>query len=203
MQYARRGACLLLLLCALPWARGINCPGLQGLVCGTACQQATCKALATFYEATTVEMEWADSGGWQALRGTSCAELVLGGSSAPAYCAWLGVSCCDAGGAAAGRCIAAHAIDDLTITVNRLNGSIAEPPFMDSLVQLHACGLRGVDLEGNELSGTVSARWGELTNLRRLSLSEGLLPPPDVTSICVRCYACVLQNWAACLPHSR
>jgi hypothetical protein len=44
--------------------------------------------------------------------------------------------------------------------------------FMDSLSSLHACGLRILSLEGNDMSGSLTPEWGTFTNLTQLILSE-------------------------------
>lgn len=67
------------------------------------------------------------------------------------------------------------------LQVNNLNGSISSAEFLHSLLQLHACGLVKLQLQGNELSGSMDApEWGQLTNLVYLDLGEARFRNPRV-----------------------
>ncbi len=166
-------------LLALAWAAQPSaaqevCPGVAAGACGSACQQATCQALQAFYNATRVEQEWHTADGWQQLTQQSCQELIAGNASAAAtaYCTWRGISCCSRAGVAAGECSSANSISAMSLQVNALNGSIANASFLGAVGQLHACGLRDLVLDGNDLTGTLSPRWATFTGLRTLDLGE-------------------------------
>eukprot|EP00775_Hariotina_reticulata_P005277 gene5277-5512_t len=69
---------------------------------------------------------------------------------------------------------------ELKLDVNGLYGNVSDPTFLQSIAQLHACGLTSLSLSGNELSGSLTDDWGELSNLAALSLAhnqiEGTIP---------------------------
>jgi hypothetical protein len=134
-----------------------------------------CQALQLFWDSCQDEMEWEQSQGWEGLA-AGCASVIAPDpppQQPPAYCAWFGLHCCTPGDVAAGRCGAVHAVKALNMKVNSVNCSLSSDAVLDSLEQLHACGLRGLDLEGNELSGSLGPRWGSLNGLTTLDLGAG------------------------------
>eukprot|EP00775_Hariotina_reticulata_P005596 gene5596-5834_t len=72
-------------------------------------------------------------------------------------------------------CAVSNALMQLKIGVNGLNGSVDNPAFMESISQLHSCGLGSLLLPGNALSGSMTDAWGDLVNLQMLELSKNML----------------------------
>jgi len=109
------------------------------------------------------------------LLNSSCSQILsnpnpLDGS--PAYCSWLGITCCSRPAVVKGYCTDSNALKEVKLEVNGLQGAIDDPAFMQSLAQLHACGLISLSLAGNSLSGSMTDDWGQLTNLASLNLGE-------------------------------
>jgi hypothetical protein len=137
------------------------------------CQRATCEALAAFLRLTfNASNPWQHDETWNVTRSRPCSAIVPRGAGAapPAYCRWYGIACCDPAGLAAGACRAVHSVAVINITADSLNGSYSDPPLMDALELLHACGMVGLNLESNDMSGELGPRWGRFTNLRTLNL---------------------------------
>lgn len=159
-----------------------SCPGVTpgGAVCTPQCQRAVCEALAGFFRATYNETNpWDFPGKWIETLTRPCSELVpavpgvtTAASPPPPYCSWRGVACCGSAAAAAGACGPVHGVANLTVRADNLNGSVSDPRLIGAVEQLHACGLRGFNLESNELSGELGPRWGRLVNLTELNLGE-------------------------------
>eukprot|EP00878_Enallax_costatus_P047112 GHUV01057509.1.p1 GENE.GHUV01057509.1~~GHUV01057509.1.p1 ORF type:complete len:552 (+),score=103.69 GHUV01057509.1:2259-3914(+) len=163
-----------------------TCPGLVQIssqtVCTAPCQQATCTALAAFFNSTyngtnpTIK-PWRFRNGWSDLEIQSCSQLVaatpIGGL--PAYCSWFGLTCCTPPLAAAGYCTNLATVLEVKVEVNGLNGSIEGPDFQQSIGQLHACGLKSLTVTGNALSGSLTDFWGQLVNLNVLGLAKNMI----------------------------
>eukprot|EP00878_Enallax_costatus_P028372 GHUV01030644.1.p1 GENE.GHUV01030644.1~~GHUV01030644.1.p1 ORF type:complete len:284 (+),score=40.51 GHUV01030644.1:200-1051(+) len=167
------------------------CPGLQQGVCSAACQLATCIALAGFYSSTLNETRhgldtrsWTNRYGWDLTKTQSCPQLLAAQDSPPSHCSWYGVTCCTAEALAQQDCGSVYSIVEIKIQVNGVNGSIADPQVIQSIVQLHSCGLTRLNLEGNDLAGTIGSEWGLLTNLTVLNLGNNWLTGtiPDALS---------------------
>ncbi|KAI8472451.1 MAG: hypothetical protein J3K34DRAFT_519781 [Monoraphidium minutum] len=187
---------LLLLLCGASQAAAqaarqglpppLACPGLERGVCTLACQRATCDALGAFFLLSYNESQpWQRGEDWLITRRTPCSGIV-GEAAAragrpPAYCAWRGVSCCTPAAAAARACASVHGVANITITADSVNGSYSDPKLMDAFERLHACGMTGLNLESNDMSGQMGPRWGRFTNLTVLNLANswlsGTIPP--------------------------
>lgn len=152
----------------------ISCPGVFEQVCTTDCQTAVCRALSSFYRATyNASQAWQHQKGWNLTANQSCEELLVNGT---VYCHWDGVQCCTPEMARKRECTIVHAVRGLDLEVNRLNGSVDNSVFMNSLLQLHACGISKLQLQGNDLSGNMSSpAWGQLVNLTILDLGELLI----------------------------
>jgi hypothetical protein len=149
----------------------LTCPGIAAGACALPCQLATCGALSAFYRASNnASSPWKHP--WEPLKSQTCAQLVPRAGSPPSYCSWHGVRCCAPADLAAGRCWAVNAVANLTLKAASINGSISDPALMDAVEQLHACGLVGLDIESNDISGELMPRWGRLTNLTVLDLGE-------------------------------
>lgn len=149
------------------------CPGLAGGACGLQCQLAVCGALATFWRVSyNASFPWNEITGWELTKSLGCGRLVTPAAAPrPAYCQWPGVECCTPAAAAAGRCRAVHAVANLSLPVNQVNVSISDRQLLAAFDQLHSCGLRGINLEGNEISGELpEGRLGRLVNLEILNL---------------------------------
>eukprot|EP00882_Tetradesmus_deserticola_P019987 GHRQ01021538.1.p1 GENE.GHRQ01021538.1~~GHRQ01021538.1.p1 ORF type:complete len:216 (+),score=58.65 GHRQ01021538.1:258-905(+) len=181
------GCCWVLLLClsSAQHAAGApragipsSCPGLQQGVCTAACQLATCTALADFYTSTFNPDKpwdtkpWADKQGWELTESRSCQQLLAGPARVPSYCSWNGVSCCDPAGLAEKQCSYVQSVSELKVQVNGLNGTLGSPGIINNLLQLHACGLTRLSLQGNDLTGSMTPEWGLMTNLLVLDLCE-------------------------------
>jgi hypothetical protein len=69
-------------------------------------------------------------------------------------------------------CAVSNSLMQLKLVVNGLNGSVDDPNFMQSIAQLHSCGLVSMSLPGNALSGSMTDAWGELTNLAVLDICK-------------------------------
>jgi hypothetical protein len=158
------------------------CPGIAGGACTRPCQLVTCRALHEFFDVMyNKSLPWLPASGasWTAFRAQPCAASIPAApppGSPPPYCDLYGVACCAAG--AAGRaagCGAAGSVASIAINADNVNGSISNPLFLGAFDQLHACGLTGLDLESNYVSGRLSPIWGRFTNLTVLKL--GARPP--------------------------
>eukprot|EP00775_Hariotina_reticulata_P011064 gene11064-11220_t len=115
--------------------------------------------------------------GWDYLiQSQDCSQLLAASASQPglnpAYCSWYGVSCCDQVLISANKCSTEFSVLDLRLQSNQLSGGIDDPDFINSVTQLHACGLTSIDLEGNDLSGILTDEWGILVNLVMLNLAN-------------------------------
>ena len=91
---------------------------------------------------------------------------------APGYCSWYGISCCSQADQRDGSCSNVHAVSAIDLKVNRVNITISEPDELDSLEGLHASGLLAVNLEGNNVSGTLAPRWGKFDHLTSIRIGE-------------------------------
>jgi hypothetical protein len=65
-----------------------------------------------------------------------------------------------------------HSVRELKVQVNGLNGTLGSPGIIHNLLQLHACGMTKLNLQGNDLSGSMTPEWGRMTNLVVLDLCE-------------------------------
>jgi hypothetical protein len=142
------------------------------------------QALADFYRAThNSSQPWVNYSGWNTTSSVSCKELLsrqLNSTAAPEYCKWHGVACCNPAGpkrheqdTPLQHCSPNWSVKALDLQVNNLNGSVDNPHVMASLLQLHACGLVKLQLQGNGLSGNLaSPGWGAMTNMFYLDLGE-------------------------------
>jgi hypothetical protein len=65
-----------------------------------------------------------------------------------------------------------HSVSELKVQVNGLNGTLGSPGIINNLLQLHACGLTRLNLQGNDLSGSMTPEWGRMTNLVVLDLCK-------------------------------
>jgi hypothetical protein len=160
---------------AVPPSPPPTCPGVSGGVCTLPCQRATCQALAEFFRITyNASQPWHHPQTWEALRGAPCAALVPAAAAAagrpPAYCRLRGVTCCAPAGVKEGLCGVVHAVANLTLNAEHINGSLSNLALMDAFETLHACGMEGLNLEQNDVSGSLLPRWGRLTGLRWLNL---------------------------------
>jgi hypothetical protein len=90
-----------------------------------------------------------------------------------------------------GACHASDSVMELKVDVNGLHGNVSGANIMRSIAQLHACGLISLSLQGNELSGSLTDDWGELSNLTALSLGK---QPPAAAAAAV----CLFINWKHC-----
>jgi hypothetical protein len=63
-----------------------------------------------------------------------------------------------------------NGVASLAIKADNVNGSFSNPSLMDATEQLHACGMVGLNLESNDISGALEPRWGRFTNLTVLNL---------------------------------
>ena len=150
-----------------------DCPGLAGGVGGLPCQLVVCGALGTFWRISyNVSLPWNEITGWELTKSLGCGRLVTAAAAArPAYCKWPGITCCTPQAAAAGACRAVHAVTNISMPVNQVNVSISDQQLLGVFDQLHACGLRGLNLEANEISGDLpQGRLGRLTHLAILNL---------------------------------
>eukprot|EP00775_Hariotina_reticulata_P004663 gene4663-4916_t len=66
--------------------------------------------------------------------------------------------------------------------VNAMNASVSDPAFIASLVRLHGCGLRELQLQGNDLTGSITDDYQQLAGLTVLDFSNNWLSGtvPDV-----------------------
>jgi hypothetical protein len=115
---------------------------------------------------------WANKQGWELTATQSCQQLLAAPARAPSYCSWNGISCCDPAGLAGQQCSHIHSVSELKVQVNGLNGTLGSPGIIHNLLQLHACGMTKLNLQGNDLSGSMTAEWGRMTNLTVLDLCE-------------------------------
>ncbi|KAI8476209.1 MAG: hypothetical protein J3K34DRAFT_271511 [Monoraphidium minutum] len=163
-----------------------QCPGLERGVCTLPCQRATCGALAAFFRHTFNESKpWTRAlSTWQVVVSLPCERIVPAAAAVgapPAYCKWQGVRCCKPADVGAGACGAVHSVLGITLQADNVNGSLSDPGLMDAVEALHACGLRELDVESNDVGGRLLPRWGRLTNLTVLNVANnwlsGTLPP--------------------------
>lgn len=166
------------------------CPGLQQGICTESCQSAICAALSSFFKSTFNESRrgvatksWAIQTGWNLTRTQSCKQILSARSSRPSYCSWYGVTCCAQEAIAEQQCKAVHSVAELKMQVNGINGSVDDPAVMQSMLQLHACGLTRLVLQGNDMSGSLSPAWGFMTNLTVLDLGKQLRLMQTVASV--------------------
>lgn len=151
-----------------------SCPGVQNATCGLACQAATCRALVGFTGAT---YNASYSGlsryrGWTGTVSDCLAHTTNSTAQLAGFCSRYGVECCAGADFARGECGIRGAVTGIVLEVNFLNGSISDPMLLAALSQLHACGLTKLVLQGNDMSGTLSDAWGNLTQLTYLNLGE-------------------------------
>jgi len=90
----------------------------------------------------------------------------------PAYCSWLGITCCTRPAVLGKYCNQSNVVVGLQLEANGLQGRIDDPAFMASIAQLHVCGLIRLSLFGNALSGSMVESWGDLSNLVYLDLGK-------------------------------
>lgn len=145
---------------------------------------AVCETLAGFYRATSASScTWRQHAGWSSAEDL-CPALPRSANEsgpAPPYCGWPGVLCCGrnstffedalydymiADRTKLPQCAHRHAITALTLPANGLCGSL--DAVTSALVNLHACGLTDVSLDGNRFTGTLPPALGQLTELRRV-----------------------------------
>ena len=145
-----------------------------GTLCGAECQVTVCQALEEFYVATLNRTrQWYVQDGWELLQTRHCVELMAAAppsAAPPVYCSWTGVGCCTPAAMRDGACWSINSVANISITVNFVNGSISDDRFMHAVGALSACGLVHLDLEGNELTGSMQPRWGRMRNLTVLNL---------------------------------
>lgn len=172
------GVCLLLLAWGaasawnapdLPQA----CPGIEDGHCRGQCQQTICRALEDFRTATynASYAAWPRSRGWWGGVDRCLAGIGNRTHRHHSYCDRFGVECCNRADHRHEDCNH-NAVTGLVLEVNLLNGSISDPLLLQALGQLHACGLTRLVLQSNDLSGTLSAAWGNFTQLTHLNLGE-------------------------------
>jgi len=53
-----------------------------------------------------------------------------------------------------------------------MNVSVADPTFISSLVQLHGCGLQELQLQGNDLTGSITDDYKQLAGLTIFDLCK-------------------------------
>lgn len=160
-----------------------SCPGVQHATCGLECQAATCRALAGFGAATynASYSGWNRYGGWEGTVADCVAHTTNSTTQLARFCSRYGVECCEGADFTRGECSVRGAVTGIVLEVNFLNGSISDPILLAALSQLHACGLTKLVLQGNDMSGTLSDAWGNLTQLTYLNLGEQFdcgAPPP-------------------------
>lgn len=175
---------LLLLVCAA--ASPQRCPGGQDENCGRACQTVVCRALDHLTNATynPSYSAWARYKGWTGSTADCMADSIHSTHKLPSFCSGYGVECCESAGIKRGQCSIRGAVTGMVLEVNFLNGSISDPLLLSALGRLHACGLRKLVLQGNDLSGPFSDAWGDLTELTPLNLGKRarLLAQPRVST---------------------
>jgi hypothetical protein len=59
---------------------------------------------------------------------------------------------------------------------NNLNASLSNPALVEALLSIHACGLTVLNLEANNLAGSIPEAYGQLVNLKVLNLGEQVQP---------------------------
>jgi hypothetical protein len=87
---------------SLPWlasCAAATCSGVVNGSCSAECQVQVCSALRQFYDSTS-RRSWYQDYGWEATRRQGCAEIMQQAAagqqqSAPPYCDWFGVQCCN------------------------------------------------------------------------------------------------------------
>lgn len=117
-------------------------------------------------------MQWDNEDGWQLTATRSCVELVNSSPRRAVYCSWFGITCCDAAAIAAGNCTARDTIQSIMMPINNLNASVNNPAMIQPLLDVHACGLKAVNLEANNLVGRLSDLWGRMVNMTLLNLGK-------------------------------
>eukprot|EP00879_Flechtneria_rotunda_P020509 GHRR01021579.1.p1 GENE.GHRR01021579.1~~GHRR01021579.1.p1 ORF type:complete len:391 (+),score=106.28 GHRR01021579.1:867-2039(+) len=183
------------------------CHGVVNSTCGPSCQLHTCQALVTLYKKTQGPARAGDAGpgwtlpsraGWEVAAASGCDAYLnltnvqdLTASALhvpPRYCQeFYGITCCRNATSNSSRdgseqqCAVEHAVTELSLKVNHVNGSINDPQLMQILLLLGECGLQVLDFEQGRLSGSVTAAWAQLTGLRVLQLTgnwiSGTIPP--------------------------
>lgn len=189
-----------------------TCPGIlpaslvldaqpNATVCTADCQLATCHALLAFFTATQNQEDpgtgvWRTSDGWQDALTRSCDQLLgsVGQREEPAYCSWYGVSCCNPLLQLAGFCQSTNSVLEIKLEVNGLVATVEGPSLQQSILQLHACGLRNLSLNGNALSGSLTDYWGQLVNLQVLDLGK-----PQLMTVYSRQHSLVQDRHAGTL----
>jgi hypothetical protein len=166
--------CLVLLLACAAAASPQHCPGVQNASCGLACQAVICRALDHFTSATynPSYSTWARYKGWAGSTADCITDSFNSTDRLPSFCSRYGIDCCQGADLKQGQCSIRGAVTGIVLEVNFLNGSISTPLLLSALGRLHACGLRKLILQGNELSGPLSEAWGDLTQLTHLNLGK-------------------------------
>ncbi|WIA21705.1 hypothetical protein OEZ85_000871 [Tetradesmus obliquus] len=72
---------------------------------------------------------------------------------------------------AKGDCSAVHGIKAIDLPINNLNASLSNPGMVSSLLSIHACGLTVLNLEANNLAGSIPEQYSQLVNLKVLNLA--------------------------------
>lgn len=70
------------------------------------------------------------------------------------------------------QCSSVHAVHKIAVMVNAMNASVSDPAFISSLVQLHNCGLDELQLQGNDLTGSITNDYKQLAGLTVLDLCK-------------------------------
>jgi hypothetical protein len=114
---------------------------------------------------------------WSVFDSKACGELVRRSAPPPdgpppAYCSLWGVRCCTPQLRAAGGCRGPYgSVTNITIKADSVNGSVSDPRILGAFEELHACGLEGLNLESNDISGSLTGPWwARMTNLTVLDL---------------------------------
>jgi hypothetical protein len=55
---------------------------------------------------------------------------------------------------------------------NNLNATLSNAAMVNALLSLHACGLTALNLEANNLAGSIPEAYSQLVNLKVLNLGE-------------------------------
>jgi hypothetical protein len=55
---------------------------------------------------------------------------------------------------------------------NNLNATLSDPALVKALLSIHACGLTALNLEANNLAGSIPDDYAQLVNLKVLNLGE-------------------------------
>ncbi|GBF96164.1 inactive leucine-rich repeat receptor kinase-like [Raphidocelis subcapitata] len=170
----------------------VSSPGAGPPVCGSACQQAVCGALARFHLVTSGE-QWGnhtDGDSWpHDGSAAGCAAWLTGGGAAdggmPRYCNGVdGLACCSPADDAVlpEPCPFSGAPTNLSLFEAGLRTPVASPELWDALDTLMLCGLRRAVLQSNWLSGPLpeklpasAAGWLKALDMGE-NVIEGTLP---------------------------